>query len=161
MFLFIKRYEFLPAGKYFTGWLCDIAFIRCTCLGKEKPYEFHAGLDHTMIDEVKMVTYRKLLSISIEWLQIIRPHFRFNVAPSRSRTTIYFTNSVRWTMEIWDASSPNGFGWRVVNRLVCTIKIMTLNSCGAIEEMILWVLLQFAPLHSWFSFLVVPDLLCS
>ena len=37
----------------------------------------------------------------------------------------------------------------------------TLNSCGAIEEMILWVLLQFAPLHSWFSFLVVPDLLCS
>ena len=38
---------------------------------------------------------------------------------------------------------------------------MTLNSCGAIEEMILWVLLQFAPLHSWFSFLVVPDLLCS
>ena len=43
---------------------------------------------------------------------------------------------------------------------------MTLNSCGAIEEMILWVLLQSAllqstPLHSWFSFLVVPDLLCS
>ena len=37
----------------------------------------------------------------------------------------------------------------------------TLNACGAIEEMILWVLLQFAPLHSWFSFLVVPDLLCS
>ena len=38
---------------------------------------------------------------------------------------------------------------------------VTLNSCGAIEEMILWVLMQFAPLHSWFSFLVVPDLLCS
>ena len=42
----------------------------------------------------------------------------------------------------------------------------TLNSCGAIKEMILWVLLQSAllqsaPLHSWFSFLVVPDLLCS
>ena len=37
----------------------------------------------------------------------------------------------------------------------------TLNSCGAIEEMIVWVLLQFAPLHRWFSFLVVPDLLCS
>ena len=38
-----------------------------------------------------------------------------------------------------------------------------LNSCGAIEEMILWVLLQFAPLRrlSWFSFSVVPDLLCS
>ena len=47
----------------------------------------------------------------------------------------------------------------------------TLNSCGAIEEMILWVLLQSALLqsaplqsvllHNWFSFLVVPDLLCS
>ena len=31
---------------------------------------------------------------------------------------------------------------------------------GAIKKMILWVLLQFAPLHRWFSFLVVPDLLC-
>ena len=29
---------------------------------------------------------------------------------------------------------------------------MTLNSRGAIEETILWVLLQFAPLHSWFFF---------
>ena len=31
----------------------------------------------------------------------------------------------------------------------------------SIEEIILWILLQFARLHSWFTFLVILDLLCS
>ena len=39
--------------------------------------------------------------------------------------------------------------------------IRHIPSDGAIEEMILWVLLQFAQLRHWFSFLVVPDLLRS
>ena len=129
VFLFTKRYELLPAGISLAG--CEILYscICCTCLGMEDPYYVWIprrswSYDDSMTGEVKIVIYRDLLSLSIEWLQIIRPHSRLNVAHSRSRTTKHYTNSVRWSTEIWDASSPNGSGWRVVNRLVCKIKIM-------------------------------------
>ena len=136
----------LPArGIGIQYFLCVLSWISAS--------PFHRRPDWSSAETRMYRTYNISAMLVIIDLLWVRDYFKWV-----SKWNLYTHNIRRYI-------GPAGpWVWRLNSSVV--VLSTTLNSCGAIEEMILWVLLQSAllqsaPLHSWFSFLVVPDLLCS